>query len=216
MDHRIPLYLIPGLGADKRLYSGLRLSRFDIRVIEWIEPTPDESFSDYLRRLIAPVEFPAHFYLGGVSLGGIAAVELERILNPRKMLLISTVLTSDEIPAQLKMLRYIELHKIVSKKGMERTAELLDNFMLTRSERHRDLFLDMLHHTSEEFLRFGADAVVRWNNKIPPQNYLRLHGENDLVFPVKQISGAITIPNGTHFMIVEKAAQLSRLVDCFL
>jgi hypothetical protein len=44
------IYAISGLGADKRVFSNLSLN-YDIVHLDWIEPKPNESISEYSLRL---------------------------------------------------------------------------------------------------------------------------------------------------------------------
>ncbi|HEX9984980.1 MAG TPA: hypothetical protein VGF69_17090 [Thermoanaerobaculia bacterium] len=49
----LPLYVLPGIGADERLFAGQRAVR-DIRLIDWIAPAdPRETLPRYAARLAA-------------------------------------------------------------------------------------------------------------------------------------------------------------------
>ena len=44
------IYLIPGLAATGRIFSGISLPGYKIKILEWEEPVPGESISDYALR----------------------------------------------------------------------------------------------------------------------------------------------------------------------
>ncbi|MGN6647483.1 MAG: alpha/beta fold hydrolase, partial [Cytophaga sp.] len=68
------LYFFSGLGADKRVFKKLRLpEHVEIRHVEWIQPQPEESLKNYVRRLSAVIQTDKPFCLIGLSFGGIVA-----------------------------------------------------------------------------------------------------------------------------------------------
>ena len=78
------LYLLSGLGADKRVFDCLDLSGFKLNHIVWIDPLDNETIEDYAQRLLLqiPASRPT---LMGVSFGGIMAIiqgTSDRICRP--------------------------------------------------------------------------------------------------------------------------------------
>ena len=45
------VYLLAGLGFDRRIFDNLKLDNIDHHFLEWIEPHSDESFEQYVYRL---------------------------------------------------------------------------------------------------------------------------------------------------------------------
>lgn len=63
-------YFISGLGADKRIFSKLKLNEnINIIHVDWITPNKNESLASYAQRLISAMDLPQPFALVGVSLG---------------------------------------------------------------------------------------------------------------------------------------------------
>lgn len=91
------LYLIGGLGADKRVFEELDL-KGATQVMEWVSPTLEESLPDYVQRLLPQIDTNEAFALLGVSFGGIIALELAKKINPTLIFLISSVVTADQLP----------------------------------------------------------------------------------------------------------------------
>ena len=101
------LYFVPGLGADERLFSKLKLDGFEKRCIKWIPPLKNESLPGYAERLSAQINAGESFSLIGVSFGGMIAVEMSQFLNPKHLILISSAKTCYEIPGSMKLFRYL-------------------------------------------------------------------------------------------------------------
>jgi hypothetical protein len=53
---------------------------------------------------------------------------------------------------------------------------------------------------------------MNWKNDTYPSNLFHIHGNIDRIFPIKNIQNSIEIPNGGHFMIVNKASQIEQLI----
>ena len=68
----IPVYCIPGMGVDRRLFKNIKLQQGELRFIEWLEPQRDESLASYAQRLSAQIDRSGPFALLGVSFGGIS------------------------------------------------------------------------------------------------------------------------------------------------
>ncbi|MCW5912299.1 MAG: hypothetical protein KIT62_14610 [Cyclobacteriaceae bacterium] len=50
------IYLLSGLGADRRIFDSLDLSAFDVQHIEWIRPTINETIESYAARLLSQIK----------------------------------------------------------------------------------------------------------------------------------------------------------------
>src|SRR6478735_6112289 len=79
------VYFISGLAADERLFHNLQLpENIKIKYLPWLEPEKAESMNSYCRRLAAPIDTNSGFVLVGLSFGGMAAIEMNKFLRPRK------------------------------------------------------------------------------------------------------------------------------------
>lgn len=92
------LLLLPGLGADRRLFDAQRACTAPIEVIEWIEPHREESLADYAKRLAATIDTSSPFLLGGASFGGMVALEMARHVRPRAVVLIGSCRSPRTLP----------------------------------------------------------------------------------------------------------------------
>lgn len=70
---------------------------YDIIHLDWIEPKPNESISEYSLRLSRLIDQKEDFILLGVSFGGIIASEINKIVNPLKTILVSSVDSSKDL-----------------------------------------------------------------------------------------------------------------------
>lgn len=79
------IYLFGGIGCGENIFERMSWPEgYDVRFVGWKEPLPGEDFSGYCARIVRGEEFMEHDILFGVSLGGIAALEIAGRLSVYK------------------------------------------------------------------------------------------------------------------------------------
>ncbi|TXI67799.1 MAG: alpha/beta hydrolase [Cyclobacteriaceae bacterium] len=106
------IYLLSGLGADKRVFEFLDLTTFQVKYIDWIAPGEKESIENYARRLCTQITTNKPTLIG-VSFGGIIASEIARQVDCRKVILISSARTKHEIPLYFRIAGMVHLHRFI-------------------------------------------------------------------------------------------------------
>jgi pimeloyl-ACP methyl ester carboxylesterase len=210
------IFLIPGLGADCRIYNRIDLDGYDVTDINWVTPASSDTLITYAQKLIDQHHIVVGSIIIGNSLGGMIAVEIGKIITCEKIILISSIRTMEEAPGYFSFFRSIPVYKLVPEKALPSLDYLLDLFFGELNKDEKVLFKDMLKKWSPEFLAWAVNAVLKWDNKIIPENTWLIAGDKDLVFPYKHSRDAIIVHGGTHIMIVDKAAQISRLLKQIL
>lgn len=210
------LYCIPGLGLDHRVFEKLQLEHFELRFLDWIVAKKEESMPAYAKRLANGIKANS-FSLLGVSLGGIAAIEISKIKKANRLILISTIKHQDEMPTYLKWMNKFPANQVgAAKMGIELSIALKP-FYDKANKKGNELFQKMVRDSSPEFINWGVRVISSWENKTSIDTpYLHLHGTEDLVFPIKNIDNALTIKGGTHFMIYNNAEKISKRIDDFI
>ncbi|MBK9635435.1 MAG: hypothetical protein IPO64_13325 [Bacteroidetes bacterium] len=94
------LYLIGGLGADERVFKYLNIN-VKTQIINWILQEPNEELKSYAKRLTEQINKNEEFAILGVSFGGIIAIEMAKFIRPKKLILISSVESSNQLPKHL-------------------------------------------------------------------------------------------------------------------
>ena len=76
---------------------------------------------------------------------------------------------------------------------------------------NKALLHQIINDTDPTFIRWALNTIIHWSNSANPIKPVRIHGTNDKLIPLK--GHAIEIKNGGHFMIVDKAKELSKLIN---
>ncbi|WP_425553184.1 alpha/beta fold hydrolase [Hymenobacter algoricola] len=100
------LYLIPGLGADERVFRDLlpRL-RGETHVMPWLTPAPAETLPGYAARVAEGIAPGQPCFVVGVSFGGVVALEIGRLRPHATVVLVSGIPTAGALPPLLRLMR---------------------------------------------------------------------------------------------------------------
>jgi pimeloyl-ACP methyl ester carboxylesterase len=208
------IYLLAGLGFDKRIFYNLSLRNVNINYLEWLEPESMESINHYVDRIsdqIKSSEKPV--ILVGHSFGGIIVQKLSKIVDCSKVIIISSIKSKNEIPISLKFLKRVPLHKYINKKIILRSFPVWARIFGYNSVKGRMLFHQMISNSSDNYFRWSLDKIVNveFDSSIP--NLIHIHGTRDKTFPLKKITNPIIIQDGSHFMVFSKAEEVSEVLN---
>lgn len=197
------LVLVPGLGADARLFDMQREAFPDLFVPPWIEPKPREPLPDYAARMAgALAEVGRPRVLGGASFGGMLALEMARILRPRALALIGSAYSGREVARWLRLVERVGHPLPTPVIDAARTlTPLVAPIVSSASRINLALFLDMLRNTPTPFLRWAGGAIRRWRfeGSLPCPVH-RLHGSADFIIRPPPSDGVRWIEGGGHVL----------------
>lgn len=206
------IHCIPGLGADEKIFSKLQVTGHQLVHLALPSPGKGERIWHYAERLSQQIMEPDPVILG-MSFGGMLAIEIASFVPVKRLILISTVKSREELPAWMKRAGKFNLHRIFPARSYWFT-EWFDNAQLgVVTEEEKELARDYRRNADRPFIDWAIHEVVSWQNKDIPAGVLHIHGSRDRVFPIRRISGAEVIEGGTHMMIYNRAPELAALIE---
>ncbi len=119
------VHLIPGLGADHRLFARIDLPGHRLIAHDWPEMPVGSTLAEFAARLAERIDARVPHALVGVSMGGMVAQELAALTRPRHIVIISSWKGPHEMPAPIKVLRGTHPEKLLSKAFIQRTKPFL-------------------------------------------------------------------------------------------
>jgi len=205
------IYAFSGLGADKRVFKYLSL-KHQFVPIEWIEPKGSESIKQYSNRLSKVINIEEKFGILGVSFGGLIAVEISKVLNPEVTILISTVETKNDLRTIFKIVGSLGILKLLPSKFFDPPRFLAKWFFGTKN--NGKLLDEILNDTDLDFAKWAINELANWKNINKVQNrVLKIGGTNDKLMPIGNQKSTIKILKGGHFMIIENAKEISKIIN---
>lgn len=196
------LVLLPGLGADRRLFHRQQLPGVQVELLDWIEPIRGESLREYAVRLAKTFDTTRPMYLGGVSMGGMVALELARLLTPVATFLIASARSPQAIPRWYHlphlMLEHLPLAQM-------RTVALETPFvrwsMGPMDGETENLVCKMVADTSPRFIGWAIRAVLGWDGPgSVTGRVFQIHGGEDRLLPANLQRPDVLVPSAGHLV----------------
>ncbi len=236
------LILLPGLGADGRAFDLQRELPVEVVTPRWIEPLPDEPLASYAARLAERLSAEVHgegaelhgegavvhgaggclhgagaeaTWLGGVSFGGMVALEASRHVAVRGVFLIASARSGDQVPRSLHRAEHASRWAPDSVlKWAVRRAPLLGAEFRRLSLAQKRLLREMLLATPLGFLRWGGRAILEWPGpgdlSIPVH---QLHGADDRIIPLRNVTPDLAVPAAGHLVNMTHAREVNRFIE---
>lgn len=202
------LYIFSGLGADERVFQRLDFSGFSTTFIKWIIPQDNETIENYATRLLDQITTNKPTLIG-LSFGGLIAIEVAKLIDTKKVILIASAKTKMEIPFYYRFAGNFGLHKLLPIRLLKGSNFITNWLFGTTSTFDKQLLKQILNDTDPTFLKWAIDKVARWTNQTPSKTIYHIHGTSDRILPYKFLNCHSTIKNGGHLMILNKADELN-------
>ena len=202
------IFLIPGLGADARIFQYIDLQGHEVIPISWLEPEKKDTLATYARKLVDHYKITPGSIVIGNSLGGMLTIEIAKSMK-LKAILISSIKTKSEAPKSHTWYKYLPLYKLIPSSWLPHTGFIVRMVMGKMSKHHQELFVSMLKGTPPKFIKWALGAILRWDNQTIPPNVYHIIGDKDKIFPYQRIKDATIINGGTHIMIYTKAKEIN-------
>jgi len=207
------LYLISGMGADERIFRHLRFpADYQVHNLPWLPPRPDEPFAGYAARMAAGITADGPVTLLGLSFGGMISLEIARQRPIEKNIIISSIKHTRERPPYFNWARKLGLYRLPDQLLFRRRHALVKYFMKVETPEEEALLRDYLQKKDFTYLRWAVNTVLHWENEFIPSSLVHIHGGADLTFPLKFVKPTHIIANGGHFMVMNRAAEINRIL----
>lgn len=205
------IYCISGLGAGEKIFSNLRLGGYRLQHIPWVQPQENEPMAAYASRMIASIRHKDPMLLG-VSFGGMMGIEIAKQLSLKKLFLISSIKSSDELPVWMKAAGRLRLDKVIHVQSLP-FMEMIGNKRLGVSTEEEKQMVKVYRQSADPvYVNWAVHQVINWKNKWYPEYAVHIHSDKDSVFPLKNVKPHHTINGGTHMMIFKRASEISDLI----
>jgi pimeloyl-ACP methyl ester carboxylesterase len=188
-------------------------------------PGPGDDMRSYAQTLAKQVKHN-EIFLVGVSFGGMLATELTQVYReslqdvpgsylPFKILktfIISSCRHPGQFPMPMKLASNIKLHKAAPYSLILRNSKL-NRFVFDPKSKNEELYLkrQMLGSTDLELIKRSVNIIFNWKPRYEAE-VIHIHGTADWLFPAKNIKADHWVKGGSHFMIWNRAREISRLI----
>lgn len=198
--------MMPGMAANPSIFERIDLPNEEFKVIwlSWKIPNKDEPLSSYAERMVEEVVKNEPVVLIGVSFGGVLVQEMSKLVTIKRLIIISSVKTKYELPKRMKIARNTGVYKILPTSLLDYITHIEKLPVGNLVRKRLKLYQQYLSVNDKEYLDWAIEEMLCWEQEQPIKDIIHVHGDEDLVFPIKNIENCIVIPKGTHIMILNK------------
>lgn len=206
------IYLLPGLGADGRLFKQLSIAAHKLVYITYPVPTRGQSMASYAIEISKQIDTSEKFILIGVSLGGMIACELAATLNPHKVILISSARCNHEIPKFYRLQGRMRISKLIPGWFLKYAAVALQGIIENDSWKDRKFFRAMIKAKPSIYYKRTVSMIVNWDRTESNPEIIHIHGTGDRTLPFHLVKPHHTIKDGSHMMVYTRAEEISKIL----
>ena len=205
------IYIISGLGADKRMFQNFSFEGYNVIHIDWIFPLENETLQNYALRISENIK-DENAILIGLSFGGIISVEISKIKKFKKVFLLSSAKTKFEIPFYYRFLGKLNLLRIIPSSILKRLNSLTYLVFGAKTNFEKNLLKDIIKNTDKHFLKWALHQIMNWKNENYSENIVHIQGDSDLILPHNFIKYDYLIKDGTHFMTLNQSKEIETII----
>jgi pimeloyl-ACP methyl ester carboxylesterase len=207
------IYLIPGLGADERVFQNLRpLLQGETKLLPWLTPKPDESLPDYAARMATDIPLEQTGLLVGVSFGGVVGLEINRIRPQLRTVLISSIPDASCMPPLLRLIRATGVYRLFPPQWLKLFPRAGQWYFGVSNGGEYQLFKQILHDMEPVYTRWAIDRLMHWDSTHVGRS-TQILGTHDRVFPPGPTPVDYLIQGGGHFMAYSHAQEISVILN---
>lgn len=206
------IYCISGLGADERAFSKLAVPGYRLQVIPWMVPFPKETIQQYATRMRSGIKEEDPILMG-LSFGGMVCTEIAKQIPVQKIILISSIKTSKELPVWMRTVARLQLHKIVPLRSSRLTQPVQNKMLGVQTAEEKTLVEEFRKRVDLHYTNWAVNQAINWKNDWQHPGLCHIHGDKDHMFPIKNIKANYTIKKGGHFMIMNRAEEVSACIN---
>ena len=210
MNNEIHVYFMPGMAANSKIFEHIRLpNRFVTHLLDWIDPQQNESLHSYSSRLCEKITHN-NPVLVGVSFGGIIVQEMSRIISCKKVVIISSVKSYKEFPPHILLGRKSKAYKYFPTQWVDKTEDFIGFVFGPALRKRMKLHKYYLSVRDKNYLDWALHHFFQWERHQADPDVIHIHGSLDALIPVFNLKNYISVPGGTHALILIKAPWLNQ------
>jgi pimeloyl-ACP methyl ester carboxylesterase len=210
------LVLLPGLGADHRMFATQAAAFEGLSVPTWIPPRDRETLPEYAKRFAEQVNFGGSGprVLGGVSLGGMLAYEMARHVPADVLVLIATCRTRRGLRHWRRLIGpIVPRTPLGAFRFAQRLAPLTTVVRRKRLPSMQRMLVGMFQEADVAMMRWALAALLRWQpSSAPTMPSFQIHGARDRVIRASGIEADELIPDGGHMINLTHAEQVNAFI----
>ncbi len=203
------LFLITGFALDRNAFSKLDLPKQRVQYLDLIEVEPGDTLATYANRLIAATDYGPRDWIGGVSLGGMLALEIARLRGTRGAVLIASATHPRFVRGIFRALATVapeapEAFLRLIFGAVPRTLYKLN--MMNKTD--RDALARVMSRFPISLLRRLPPIIMGWPGCVTKAPLYRLHSTGDWMIRFDGLGQTMKIIQGRNHLLTVSHPQI--------
>ena len=116
----------------------------------------------------------------------------------------------------MKTVAKLKLNKIVRLRSTKFTQPFQNRMLGVETEEEKSLLASLRREVDLPYTTWAVNQAINWKNDWQHPEIYHIHGDNDNMFPIKNINATYIIKNAGHFMIMNRATEVSTCINSIL
>ncbi|MFT5725884.1 MAG: hypothetical protein ACI9JN_003014 [Bacteroidia bacterium] len=135
------------------------------------------------------------------------------MISPKKIFIIASAKSRQELPLRYKFQRIIPIHKLVSSNVIKKSTRLLQPMVEPDSKCDQNVFQAMLEAKDPDFMKRAVEMILMWDRHSYSDVIIHIHGTKDHTLPIRHVNADYVIDNGSHMMTLTKAEEIQDIIE---
>ncbi len=196
------VFLITGFGLDKRAFELLQLPAEPFVLVDLIPVQKGERLPSYARRLSKIMDVAAGDIVGGVSLGGMLALEIAKIIPVLGVIQIASCMHPRFI--KKRFLIFAPLAPYLPDFLVRKIFVLIPSILKWQnmlSPKGQALLADIMGKFPPSLLKSLPPMILHWSGCQPPVRFRHIHAEHDWLIDMGGPPSSLKIIPGKNHLI---------------
>jgi pimeloyl-ACP methyl ester carboxylesterase len=95
-------------------------------------------------------------------------------------------------------------------------SPITDHTLGVSNAEEKNMVRQFRRNAPVHYTNWAVDKVLNWKNAACPAPIFHIHGDQDRIFSIKKIKPTFKVSGGGHLMIMNKAEEVSGLINTIL
>ena len=210
------LYVVSGLGADYSVLSKIQFnSGMQIEFLNWLIPEHQESFEQYVQRFVDRIDDSEPFCLLGYSFGGLIVQEIHQRKKAEKVIILGSIRSDQEKSRFIRFGEKTKIPRYLPTGLFNEKSSIAYAFLRKLFDPKNPKLNQYFVMKDPYYLKWSVEKISEWKFKEIP-NVIQIHGDKDIVFPIKNSRPDYIIKGGTHLFPVTKSKEVTQILNSIL
>jgi pimeloyl-ACP methyl ester carboxylesterase len=208
------VFLITGFALDKRAFAFMDLPPETYTTLDLIPILKGETLQAYARRMAGEIGLAPGDVIGGVSLGGMLALEMSKQVDVSGLILIASA--SHPLRIRKRFRVWAPIAKWVPEPVIRAIFTLIPRILALQNlltPEGQSLLADIMGHFPPKLLQTFPMMIMRWPGCDPGVPFRHIHAQGDwLIRPAGDPATLTLLPGKNHLITISHAATVRELV----